>query len=152
MEPMRKRTTTAAVCLLLGFAAAQAGERTTEPVGSPVVHGWQGHWQAFENGSESFTMNIDGFDFHATVDPQTWYSGKIFVRTGEIDFLIEDCSCNEKGKSADAIFEWVEDEINVWIASPGNPRPTFFELDDRVVRVFRRHDPDESDDEDESEG
>ncbi len=87
-------------------------------------------------------MKIDGLDFHAQVSADDWYRGKIFVRPStelsEIDFLIEDCVCGNKGQSSDAIYRWDGDTVTVGTPMPGRPRPTFFnEHKGEVVQLQR---------------
>ena len=122
--------------------AAEKRERKTERVDSAAVGKWQGSWQAYQNGLKSWTMEIDGLGFYAEVGPDDWYRGKIFVRSSkdlsEIDFLIQDCVCGNKGQSSDAIYRWDGDTVIVGTPMPGRPRPTFFNEHKGEVVTLRR--------------
>jgi uncharacterized protein (TIGR03067 family) len=126
-----------------GRGDATVDRQTDSPIPKPVsVEKWQGRWQAFQYGARSWTLRIDGSKFRGDLGSDDWYTGNVVIRTdaspAEIDFEIEDCRCDFRGETSQAIFRWDGDSVVLSAPRPGSRRPTVFdENSGEVVRLKR---------------
>ncbi|MDH3628950.1 MAG: hypothetical protein OES25_14990 [Acidobacteriota bacterium] len=103
---------------------------------------FQGFWEAYQYGSVSWTLDVDGARFRGVLGEDDWYEGTIRVRRDktphEMDFQIEDCVCSYKQMSSLSIFREDDKTIVVAAPSPGSPRPLFFNKNDGTMVELRR--------------
>ena len=92
-----------------------------------------GRWQVWytSNQSKSYKMEFSGNRFNA-VDGEQWYKGEVVIDAeadpARIDFIIRECDCGFLGKTSKGIFRWDGDVIEIRGPSPGDPRPTKFDV------------------------
>lgn len=94
---------------------------------------FDGRWRATYTTSPDagYDMEFSGDRFHA-VSGEQWYKGQLVVDTeadpARIDFVIEDCECGFADKTSEGIFRWDGESIEVRSPTPGDPRPTEFDV------------------------